>query len=367
MTGKKVYFRTFGCQMNARDSEIIAGNLISKGYQLAESAKTADVVLINTCSVRKHAEDRVWSEIGRHKRKAKLIIGLIGCMAEYYKYDAFKKSEHIDFICGPNNIASIPFLIEQAASKESKGMAVGQKQRDEFVYNTNFQIDTKKAFVVIAEGCNNFCSYCVVPLVRGMERSRNYKDILREVSALIAKGINEITLLGQNVNSYKSDSVDFPRLLEMVDEIEGLKIFNFYTSHPKDASQILFEAMANLKKIDKYLHLPIQSGSDRILKLMNRGYTAKQFLAKIEDYKKIVNGSLSTDIIVGFPGESEKDFQATKKILESVKFSNAYIFKYSPRPHTGAAKLEDDVSTAEKKRRHKVLLDLQRKISKRDK
>jgi tRNA-2-methylthio-N6-dimethylallyladenosine synthase len=379
MTPKTFFIKTFGCQMNVRDSELIAGNLLSKGYKIVDSPEEADVLLFNTCSVRQHAEDKTWSEIGRYKSRPRstvhgpLIIGLVGCMAEYHKYGAFKKSEYIDFVCGPNNIAAIPFLIEAAKKTDNKGMAVGQRQRDEFIYNTNFQNTADKSFIVITEGCNNFCSYCVVPLVRGIERSRHHEDILKEIKDLVSKGIKEITLLGQNVNSYISpqstvhspqSKVTFIELLKMVNEVEGLESFTFMTSHPKDASTELFKAMARLDKCAKYLHLPIQSGSDRILKLMNRKYTAKEFLNNIDEYKKIVNAKLSTDIIVGFPTESKKDFLATKKLLEMVKFDNAYIFKYSVRAHTQAATLKDDVSLKEKQRRHKILLDLQRKNSK---
>ncbi len=359
----KVFIRTWGCQMNVRDSEVIIGNLTSKGYKLTESPKEANVILFNTCSVRQHAEHKVWSEIGKYKRK-RTIIGLVGCMAEYHKKKAFEKAPCIDFVCGPNNIASIPSLIEEAKDDGPKGMAVSQKQRDEFVYNTNFQANGNGSFVVIVEGCNNFCSYCVVPYVRGREKSRHYGDILKETRQLIAKGIKEITLLGQNVNSYQSDSVDFSKLLKMVDELEGLSCFDFVTSHPKDASREMFEVMAKCKKLKKYLHLPLQSASDRILKLMKREYNLKEYLKKIEDYRNIVGGSLGTDIIVGFPTETEEDFQKTKQTLEEIRFDNAYIFKYSTRPHTKAAELKDDVPTKEKKRRHKILLDLQREIFK---
>ncbi|MEW6009590.1 MAG: tRNA (N6-isopentenyl adenosine(37)-C2)-methylthiotransferase MiaB [Candidatus Omnitrophota bacterium] len=368
--------------MNARDSEVIAGNLVSKGYKLVDSADKADVVLLNTCSVRQHAEDRVWSEIGKYKKRntrdaihnTKPIIGLVGCMAEYHKYDAFKKAPQLDFVCGPNNIAAIPFLIEQARNGASKGMAVGQRQRDEFAYNTNFQGKTNESFVVISEGCNNFCSYCVVPYVRGIEHSRHYEDILREIKDSIEKGVRDIILLGQNVNSYIScqssavgcqieKKVNFIDLLKMVNDVKGLKSFSFITSHPKDASRELFEAMAKLEKLKKILHLPLQSGSDRILKLMNRGYTKKEYLDKVKQYKDIVGGILSSDIIVGFPTETENDFLETKKVMQDLKFDNAYIFKYSLRPHTGAAKLTDDVPLKEKQRRHKILLDIQKKIS----
>jgi tRNA-2-methylthio-N6-dimethylallyladenosine synthase len=361
---KSVFIRTFGCQMNVRDSELILGSLLSGGYKLAQSADSADIILFNTCSVRQHAEDKAWSEIGRYKGTLK-VIGLVGCMAEYHKAAAFRKAPPIDFVCGPNDIGAIPSLIEAAANRarKARGIAVGRKERDESIYNTGYQADKKASFVVIAEGCNNFCSYCVVPFVRSRERSRHYGDILAEIRALAEKGVKEITLLGQNVNSYCDGEVDFPKLLELVDATVGLKSFSFVTSHPKDASRALFEAMARLEKLKKCLHLPLQSGSDKILKSMKRGYTLGEYLRKAGEFRKIVGGTLATDIIVGFPGEKEKDFLATKRALETLRFGAAYIFKYSARPHTAAYRLKDDVPEAEKRARHKVLLDLQKEIS----
>jgi len=368
MKSKRVHLRTFGCQMNVRDSEIITGLLISRGYKLTDKPDDADVILLNTCCVRQHAEDKVWSEIGRFSKLThKPIIGLVGCMAEYHKYDAFKIAAGIDFVCGPNDIGTIPFLLAQALERDTKGIAVNQRQRDEYVYNTDFQFDKESCFVNISEGCNNLCSYCVVPLVRLREHSRNYEDILKEIQQLVGKGVKQITLLGQNVNSYNSENINFPRLLILVNQIEGLKTFSFITSHPKDAGQELFIAMSRLDKLKKSLHLPLQSGSDRILKLMNRGYTLKEYLQKVADYRKIVGGAISTDIIVGFPTESEEDFLDTKEVLETVKFDSAYIFKYSVRPRTLAAELNDDVPQEEKERRHRILLELQKVISKEKK
>ncbi|MFH1201262.1 MAG: tRNA (N6-isopentenyl adenosine(37)-C2)-methylthiotransferase MiaB [Candidatus Omnitrophota bacterium] len=367
--------------MNVRDSEVIAGLLTAKGYELVDSPDEADAIIFNTCCVRQHAEDKVWSEIGRYKapldllcksrqgdtRPMRKIIGLVGCMAEYHKHDAFKKAPDIDFVCGPNDIGAIPFLVAQALDSRSKGIAVGLRQRDEFVYKTDFQLDKDHCFVNISEGCNNLCSYCVVPMVRGRERNRHYEDILTEIERLVQKGIKKITLLGQNVNSYQSENITFSRLLVMVNEIEGLESFEFVTSHPKDASWELFVTMAKLNKLQKHLHLPLQSGSNRILKLMNRKYSLKDYLKRVAAYRKIVGGTLSTDIIVGFPTETEKDFELTKRVLEKVRFDSAYIFKYSLRPRTHAAQLSDDVPLKEKERRHGILLDLQKEISKEKK
>ncbi|TAN60219.1 tRNA (N6-isopentenyl adenosine(37)-C2)-methylthiotransferase MiaB [bacterium] len=373
----KVFIKTFGCQMNIRDAEIVKGLLIDDGFRIADDGKgSLDAVLFVTCSVRQHAEDRVWSEIGWFsKLKGKFptgtlpIIGLVGCMAENYKKEAFKRMPGIDLVVGTNNIGEIPRLLRKAFEErqgagEGRYLAVSKKERDEFVYQPAFREAKDNSFVVISEGCDNFCSYCVVPYVRGRLRHRQPENILREIRVNIDKGINSLTLIGQNVNSYECNGTDFTRLLEKVDSLEGLKEFTFFTSHPKDAARKLFTVMSALERLKKYLHLPAQSGSDRILGLMKRGYSRKQYLSLVEAYRKIVkNGALTTDIIAGFPGETEEDFEATLDLLKTVRFNGAFIFKYSPRPHTRAAKLKDDVPRDEKERRHRILLETQRKIS----
>ena len=380
---KTFYIRTYGCQMNDRDSELVAGLLLKRGYHLAESEKDADIILLNTGSVRQRAEDKVWSEIGALKRlKTKdqrltskgnknsqatelcwPIIGLIGCMAENYQQSAFTKSPFIDLVVGPNNINSIPDLIEKMESKFSRGLAVGKDQRDAVVYNTEYIEDKSHCNVIIAEGCDNFCSYCIVPYVRGRERSRAVKDIVTEIKGLVAKGVPEITLLGQNVNSYQAEGISFMDLLTAVNEIKGLKQFDFVTSHPKDASLEMFKAMARLDKCKKFLHLPVQSGSNRILELMNRGYTREHYLDLVNKAREIVPGlDLTTDVMVGFPGETDADFEDTLNLFKEIKFDAAYIFKYSPRPNTKAAQLKDKVALEVIKKRHQVLLSLQKNL-----
>lgn len=365
---KKVYIRTFGCQMNIRDSEIVCGILKKSGYKIINNPKQADVILFNTCSVRQHAEDRVFSEIGKLKilkeKNPNLIISVIGCMAQNHKDKIFHKAKVVDLVCGPNDIDSIPLLIKKASSGHTDNISTNKTKREESVYNTRYNFDKNHSFVVISEGCNNFCSYCVVPYVRGRERSRDFNNILREVNALVKKGVRDITLLGQNVNSYNA-GISFIELLKKVNEIKGLESFTFFTSHPKDVNKELFIAMRDLKKLKKLLHLPIQSGSDRILKLMNRGYSVKHYKKLVSLYRKIVpSGNVSTDIIVGFPTESNCDFQKSLNLFKEIKFDAAYIFKYSPRPHTKAAQLVDDVPRIEKERRHKIILDLQRGMGK---
>lgn len=386
VTTKKVFIRTLGCQMNVRDSEVISGLLTKEGHQLVNDEASADIIIYNTCSVRQHAEDKVWSELGRFRRQKTedrgQIIGLVGCMAQNYKDGVFRRAPQIDFVVGPSDISKIPQIIEKIKNArrnahdailfESKIWATDGDIRPEDIYHTGYYEDKNHAYIVISEGCSNLCSYCVVPYVRGRLKNRNYKDIIKEIKEIVIKGITNITLLGQNVNAYRLQpagrrfQVDFIELLKSVNAIKGLKEFSFITSHPKDTSVGLFKAMADLEKLKKYLHLPVQSGSDRILKLMNRGYTRDFYLDLIQTYRKIVNdGTLTTDTIVGFPGETEEEFKDTYNLVKEVEFDSAYIFKYSPRPHTDAQTLTDDVPIQEKRRRHQLILTLQKNISKR--
>ncbi len=391
---RSVYIATYGCQMNVRDSEVVCGLLKNEGCLLVDTPIEADVILFNTCAVRQHAEDKVWSEIGRLSKKFrkasgdkryaisdKPIIGLIGCMAKEHKEQAFHKSPAIDFVVGPSDIQKIPDIIKSFKGKSGQSPTGGRsplferkiwetegEARPEEIYHTGFFQDKEHAYVVISEGCSNFCSYCVVPYVRGPIRHRNHKDILIEIKEGLDKGIKTFTLLGQNVNAYEYEGVDFAGLLKLVNGVEGLKEFNFITSHPKDASMDLFRAMAEFHKLKKYLHLPVQSGSDRILKAMNRGYSREHYLRLVDKYRELLKPALlSTDIIVGFPNEKEEDFQDTYNLMRDVGFDSAYIFKYSVRPQTAAAGMTDDVSRGEKERRHGIILQLQKEISKRKK
>lgn len=386
--------------MNVRDSEVIAGLLMTDEYRLTTNPNEADVIIFNTCSVRQHAEDKVWSEVGRYnkfmvhssefidkKRKlrtknnelrTKPIIGLIGCMAKQHKERIFQRCPNVDFVVGPSDIYKIPDIIKRLTTNDQRLTAKNLFEykiwetdgdiRPEEIYHTGFYQDKEHAYVVISEGCSNFCSYCVVPYVRGRLRNRKYEDILKEIEEAIDMGITKITLLGQNVNAYVSGpEVDFVKLLGMVNRMRGLKEFSFITSHPKDTSIDLFKAMAELEKLKKYLHLPVQSGSDRILKLMNRGYTKKEYLDLVDTYRRTVKDAvLTTDIIVGFPTETQDDFLQTYNLIKDVEFEAAFIFKYSTRPNTEAAKMNDDIEKKEKERRHRLILDLQRAISKKN-
>ena len=365
---KKIYIRTFGCQMNVRDSEFVVGILLDSGFALADSFDSADVILFNSCSVRKHAEDRLFSNISDlkdlKKTRPNLVIGLIGCTAQNYKNKALTRAPLIDLVCGPGNEEELPFLINDVMQNGRAIVAtdkVDEKRQELF---PSYRAVNFKTYISISEGCDNYCSYCRVPYVRGKERSRRYEDIRNEAESVASRGCREITLLGQNVNSYKDAGCDFVKLLEKMNKINGIERIRFMTSHPKDASAELFKAMAGLDNDCQHLHLPMQSGSDRILELMNRGYTAGRYVKLIEEYRKFVpGGSITTDIVVGFPSETEGDFQKTTVILKTIMFDNAFIFKYSPRPPAKAAELADDVSEEAKTSRIEELLKSQKEIS----
>lgn len=371
---KKIFIKTFGCQMNVRDSEFVMGLLLEDGFKEAPSEDKAGVIIFNSCSVRKHAEDRLFSNIMGLKhlkaRKPGLIIGLMGCTAQSYKEKALGRAPVIDFVCGPGNEHELPKIIRKVLKDRRPVLATDKvnKLRPELFpeYRTKWEF----ASVSISEGCDNYCSYCIVPYVRGGERSREARDIIKEVKGLASRGFKDIMLLGQNVNSYgrsaKYDvrSTAFVKLLEKLNEIPGIEKIRFMTSHPKDISKELFEAMGGLKKIDKRLHLPVQSGSNRILKLMNRGYTKEHYQKLVKMYRTLVpGGEITTDIIVGFPGETEKDFKDTVRLMDKARFDGAYIFKYSPRPPARSCKLKDDVSPEEKQRRLRLILDMQKRMS----
>jgi tRNA-2-methylthio-N6-dimethylallyladenosine synthase len=354
--------------MNDRDSEALAGLFLEKGYILVKNPQEADVILVNTCSVRAHAENRALSLLGTFKKfNHKKIIGLIGCMAKNLGREVFKKMPHIDLVCSPANFDRIVDYVEKIRKEKVRIIDLEDRERKDDFFKAKFREKENRAQVVISFGCSNWCSYCVVPFVRGPLRLRKPSDIIEEVKKNVEIGRRKITLLGQNVNDYFYKEgkrvINFVDLLRMVEKVEGIEELDFITSHPKNTSKELFHLMAQSKKIKKYLHIPFQSGSNRILKLMNRGYTKEEYLNLVEDYKKIVKGLLSTDVIVGFPTETEEDFYQTKEVLEKVRFRYAYIFKYSVRPHTEASKLKDDVPNQIKEKRHQILLSLQKEIS----
>ena len=370
---KAFYLETFGCQMNVVDSEQIAALLKNIGYSQVDSAEQADLVLLNTCSVRDKAERKVYGHLGRFKpikdQRPDLIIGVGGCVAQQEGAKMLDKVAYLDLVFGTHNIHRLPELVQQVEEKRQRGCETEFQDRETrlnlFPERTSQESVTR--FVTVMQGCDNFCSYCIVPHVRGREISRPSCEIIEEVKGLVAQGVREVTLLGQNVNSYGNKDaaeISFPQLLQQVDQVHGLQRLRFATSHPKDMTDELIDCFASLDKLCKHIHLPFQCGSDRILKLMNRGYNRADYLAKVEKLKQVCPEiRLTTDIIVGFPGETEEDFQQTLDLVEQVKYADAFTFLYSPRVETAAAKMVDDQSAGQKQQRFDRLLKLQQQIS----
>lgn len=367
---KKAYVFTFGCQQNEADSEKILGMANAMGYMKTETPDDADLIILNTCAIRQHAEEKALSMLGRFKalkRKNKsLIVGVCGCMAaEEHIKELLKTDFHyVTFTLEPNMLYKIPYLVYRALGDGKRSFIISEDGGDVYEGMPMTRRCDHKAWVSIMYGCNNFCSYCIVPYVRGRERSRSVEDILSECRSLVEDGVKEITLLGQNVNSYRGEC-DFATLLEKIAMIDGDFIIRFMTSHPKDVSDSLIEVMAKYTpKIAPYFHLPLQSGSDRILKSMNRTYNRERFLSIVDKLRAgIPDICLSTDVIVGFPSETEEDFLDTLDVLQKARFDMVYAFKYSPREGTPAAKMKDQVDTDIKEERIARLLKMQDDIS----
>lgn len=357
----KFHIHTFGCQMNENDSERIAGLLQKEGAEVCGSPEESDLVIINTCAVREKSEEKLYSLLGRMEavKKAKeLVIGVVGCVAQLHRSQLLEKKPFIDFVLGPDNYLEIPRVLHEHA-KERVVATSWSRQWHEFLPLNFLRESDISAYVTIMEGCNSFCSYCIVPFTRGREKFRPLPHILREVEYLVQEGYREIILLGQNVNSYRDPETGkgFSELLREVNRIDGIGWFRFITSHPKNFTDDIANAMRDSEKVCHQLHLPVQSGSNAVLKEMNRGYTREVYLETISLLRDFMPDiSLSTDVIVGFPGETEKDFQETISLLAEVRFSNIFSFRYSPRPLTAASKMEDTVPLEEKRRR---LIELQ--------
>ena len=366
------FVRSFGCQLNTSDGEKIKGLLRKMGYGFTEDEAQADLIILNTCAVRENAEDRVFGIVGSMKKlkelRPDLMIGIAGCMtAQSHIAEKIKKSyPQVDFVLGTSAINGLPRLLLDCLNGARFSADIAEyddfSAEAEQVRESSF-----KASVPIMFGCNNFCTYCIVPYVRGRERSRRPEDIISEVEGLVRSGYKEIMLLGQNVNSYGSDlggEMSFPQLLRRLNAIDGDFWIRFMSSHPKDASAELIDAIFDCDKVAKHLHLPVQSGSDEILRRMNRRYTAEKYLGIVDEIRRRdPDFSLTTDIIVGFPDEAEEDFAATLAIMERVKYDNIYSFIYSKRTGTKAAEMPDAVSEEEKGARMRRLLELQREIS----
>ena len=368
--GKKFYIETYGCQMNVADSEVVAAILTAKGFEHTKDKNEADIILVNTCSVRENAEQRVrgrvqgFSEI--RKRNPHLLVGIMGCMAERLGENLFEQEKNVNIVVGPDAYMDLPLLIEKAAKGE-KAINIELSETETYKDICPSRIDetTISGFVSIMRGCNNFCTYCIVPYTRGRERSRSPHSIVAEVIDLQRRGFKEVTLLGQNVNSYhykdETSDINFPALLETVARTVPQMRIRFASSHPKDMSDATLETIARYPNICKAIHLPVQSGSNSVLKDMNRKYTREWYLDRIAAIRRIIpECGISTDVFVGFHNESEADFQQTLELMQQVGFDLAYMFKYSERPGTMASKrLPDNVDEETKGRRLQQLIDLQ--------
>ena len=363
---KKFALETYGCQMNVADSELVEGILTNIGLEKTADYDEADAIFLNTCAIRENAETKVHSKLGNlHKiklNKPHLIIGVLGCMAQNLKDDLLKNKPYVDIILGPDSYRKIPDLINRHV-KDNKSIVDTKLSRYE-VYENLFPSrgDTFNAWVSIMRGCNKFCSFCIVPFTRGRERSRSVESVVEEVKKAVDQGFIEITLLGQNVNSYNFEGKSFSDLLLAVSDISGVKRIRYTSPHPQDINVELLEVMASKKNICNYVHFPMQSGSNEVLKRMNRTYTREHFYDMAMKIREIMpNCGLSTDIIVGFPGETDEQFRKTLDLMEAIKFNSAFTFKYSPRPYTRAEQFSDHISEDIKKDRLDEMLILQRK------
>jgi tRNA-2-methylthio-N6-dimethylallyladenosine synthase len=370
---KYYYIITYGCQMNVHDSEMLAGMLEEMGYHQADKMEDADIIILNTCIVRKNAELKVFGKVGSLKplkrKNPDLIIAVGGCMMQSREavQELYQKYPQVDLIFGTHNIHHLPELIKKVKKDKGRVVEVWDQEVGLIPDLPIKREDDHKAWVTIIQGCNNFCSYCIVPYTRGRERSRPFEDIVKEVEDLVGKGVKEITLLGQNVNSYGQDlenKYDFADLLIRLDQISGLYRIRYMTSHPRDFPRRLIDVVKNSSSICEHFHLPIQSGSNRILKLMNRGYSREEYLELVSNIREAIPApSITTDLIVGFPGEGEDDFEETLNIVKEIEFDLAFTFIYSPRTGTPAARMKEQVPEEVKKERLQRLMELQNGIS----
>ncbi|MGD0279880.1 MAG: tRNA (N6-isopentenyl adenosine(37)-C2)-methylthiotransferase MiaB [Smithella sp.] len=368
MRNKYLYIQTFGCQMNVHDSEQMAALLFDIGYKPTDNMKMADLILLNTCSIREKAAQKAYSQLGRlgklKEQNQELIIGAGGCLAQQLGTKFHKKAAGLDFVFGTHNIHLLPQIVLSIEKKRRKITEINfHKSLNSIGVFALPQAGAVSAFVTIMQGCNNFCAYCVVPYLRGREMSRPADDVMEEIKKLAACGIKEVTLLGQNVNSYGKtfdDGFNFTALIKKIGKISGIERIRFTTSHPRDLSAELIDCFATEKKLCKHIHLPVQSGSNRILELMNRGYTVEEYIKKINHLRKLVPEiSITSDVIVGFPGETNKDYEETIDMMEKIRFDSLFSFKYSEREGTAAQKLKGKIAEDEKLRRLEKLQALQ--------
>jgi len=365
---KRIFIQTYGCQMNVHDSEKIVALMEKSGYESCDDVRKADLIIINTCSIREKAAQKVYSQLGRLKqlkrKNHRLILGVGGCLAQQWGSQFIERVPFLDLVFGTHNIHLLPELV---AKVEKSRAPVVRIEFQESVKSLNIPVPNNNgrvsAYITIMQGCNNFCSYCVVPYVRGREESRPFRDIVDEARSLAYSGIKDITLLGQNVNSYdlgNGGGHDFADLLQEIEHISGIERIRFTTSHPKDLSDKLIYCFSETGKLCEHIHLPVQAGSDRILKMMNRCYTINDYFEKVDKLRSVrPEISITSDIIVGFPGETDSDFQATIDMMKKIRFDNIFSFNYSEREGTDAAKLSDTVSKFVKRERLQTVQSLQ--------
>ena len=363
--GKSYYLDTYGCQMNVADSELIAGMLKKQGYVISKSMDNADAIFVNTCAIRERAEQKVHSRLGLYSQikqnRPGVIIGVLGCMAQHLKDEILETKPYVDIILGPDSYRKLPVLLDR--NTENTNNTVDTKLSRFEVYDNLFpsRQDGINAWVSIMRGCDKFCTFCVVPFTRGRERSRSMASIVNEVKKAIADGYVEITLLGQNVNSYQHDGRKFQHLLQAVAEIPGVQRLRYTSPHPQDMTNELIHVMNDYENICNAVHFPLQAGANRILKRMNRTYTKEHFIQRAQWIREFLpNCGLSTDLIVGFPGEIEAEFQETLKVMSAIKFDSAFTFKYSLRTGTKAAEYSDHISETEKQTRLEEVIKLQK-------
>ncbi|WP_343128482.1 tRNA (N6-isopentenyl adenosine(37)-C2)-methylthiotransferase MiaB [Buchnera aphidicola (Kurisakia onigurumii)] len=370
MKKKKIFIKTWGCQMNTYDSSIIANILQKNNYKISSQEKNADIFVLNTCSIRNKAQEKLFHQLGRWKKikekNKNIIIAVGGCVAVQEGKKIFDRAPYINIIFGTQNVHQLPILIEKYIKSKLSILEINNLKTEKFNFYDNKKIFKTKEIVSIMEGCNKFCSFCIVPYTRGREISRNYKSIISEIMILAQNGVKEITLLGQNVNAYNflkknGKKVYFSKLLRYISEISQIKRIKFITSHPCEFTEDIIEVYKDIPKIVSFLHLPVQSGSNKILQLMKRRYNVNQYkeiISKLIKYRN--NIQISSDFIIGFPGETKEDFQKTMKLISEINFDMSFSFLYSPRPGTPASKMKDNVSLEEKKER---LYILQEKIN----
>jgi len=368
-SGIRFYLETYGCQMNEYDSELVRSILLESGFGECFDPGEADVILLNTCSVRETAHNRVFGRLqsldplrGKNRR---VVVGVLGCMAQSLKMELLENSVYVDLIAGPDSYRNLPSMIAESLNGTGKGSAIELSEFETYEDIYPSRLEGINAWIAVMRGCDNFCTFCIVPYARGRERSRSVESIVGETGRLVEEGYTQVTLLGQNVNSYSHEGRSFADLLGAVSNVEGIRRIRFTSPHPKDFPGDLVDSVANLSRVCKHIHLPLQAGSDRILKMMNRNYTADDYLQLVDRLRDRVPGLiLTTDIILGFPTETRQEYEQTVRLVEEVRFDSAFIFNYSERKGTVAARRwKDDVPPEEKKYRITLLNEIQKKIS----